>query len=79
MATEEELIQLAHPEYWNERYASGNEVEQEGVQEVLGSFEWFRNFEKLRPFFTKHLPATSSGCHILHLGCGNSVRFSEPM
>jgi len=71
MVKDEELVELAHPEYWDERYTSEQRIGQDGSQPMLGSYEWFRNFEKLRPFFVKHLPA-SSRCHILHLGCGNS-------
>lgn len=72
MAKEEELIELTHPEYWNQRYVLEKELKQ---GEDLGSFEWFRDFTKLRAFFAKHLPAPSNECHILHLGCGNSVCF----
>jgi hypothetical protein len=70
MVKDEELIELSFPQYWDERY----KAEQDG-QEELESYEWFRNFQKLKPFFDKHLPPPPSGsdCHILHLGCGNSV------
>lgn len=78
MVKEDELIELAHPEYWNERYTSEQELEQDGTQPVLSSYEWFRDFETLRPFFANHLPASSSGCHILHLGCGSSVSLAFP-
>jgi hypothetical protein len=73
MVKEEELIELAHPEFWNARYTSEQKVGQDGTQAVLDSFEWFRSFETLHPFFAAHLPASSSSCHILHLGCGSSV------
>lgn len=77
MATkEDDLIKLTSPEYWNQRYVLEKEMNQGGI---LGSFEWFRDFEKLRTFFLKHLPGPSSRCHILHLGCGNSVCFSLPI
>lgn len=52
--------------------------EGEGEEEVvLGSFEWFKSYEKLKGFFDKYLPSpgSGSGCCILHLGCGNSVSF----
>jgi hypothetical protein len=78
MTKDEELIELAHPEYWNERYTAEQKVGQDGIQPALDSYEWFRNFETLRSFFAKHLPASSSNCHILHLGCGNSVSLSFP-
>jgi len=71
MGNDEELIQLSFPQYWDERY----KAEQNGKEE-LGAYEWFRSFQKLTPFFNKHLlsPSSGSDCHILHLGCGNSVR-----
>lgn len=72
MVKEDELIELAHPEYWNERYTSEQETGQDGTQPV-DSYEWFRNFETLRPFFAEHLPASSSRCHVLQLGCGSST------
>jgi len=68
MVKDEELVELGFPKYWDERYQA-----ELGEQEELKSFEWFRNFSKLKPFFDKHLPPPSSDCHILHLGCGNSV------
>ncbi|TVY47578.1 Endothelin-converting enzyme [Lachnellula occidentalis] len=68
MAKEEELRELTYPEYWNKRYIS----EQKDAA-TLGSYEWFRNFEKLHPFLNKHLPAPCENPHILHLGCGNST------
>jgi hypothetical protein len=81
MVKEEELIELAHPGFWDARYTSEQKVKEDGTQTVLDSYEWFRNFETLRPFFAKHLPVSSSNCHILHLGCGSSVShflLSEP-
>ncbi|KFY81058.1 hypothetical protein V499_00171 [Pseudogymnoascus sp. VKM F-103] len=73
MARDEELAELAHPDYWNERYSLEKTIKQGETQEVLGSFEWFGDFAKLRAFFVKHLPASSCGSHILQLGCGNST------
>ena len=73
MVKDEALIELAYPEYWNGRYTSEQKIDEDDTQPILGSYEWFRNFEDLRPFFAKHLPASFSECHILHLGCGNSV------
>jgi len=72
MVKDEDLKELAHLEYWDQRYASAEKESKDGSA-VIASFEWFRTFENLRPFFEKHLPAASSGCYILHLGCGNSV------
>jgi len=73
MVKDEELIELAHPKYWDERYTAEQKVGRDDEQKELGSYEWFRNFDELRPFLIKNLPATSTRCHILHLGCGNSV------
>lgn len=60
------LKEFGHPEYWNKRYENG--LESEG-----GTYEWFRTFQKLRPFFTRTLPEPNTKPRILHLGCGNSV------
>ena len=73
MVRDKELEELARPEYWDKRYASERKTSPDGTQQTLDSYEWFRTFENLRPFLAKHLPIPSSGCHILHLGCGNSV------
>jgi hypothetical protein len=73
MVKDKELEELAHPEYWDKRYTSEQKTGPDGTQQTLESYEWFRTFENLRPFLTKHLPAPSMGCHVLHLGCGNSV------
>lgn len=72
MVKEKDLVALAHPEYWNERYILEKEAQKEGGSSVLGAYEWLSTFETLRPLLTKYLP-TSSDPHILHLGCGNSV------
>ena len=68
MVKDEQLVELGFPKYWDERYAA----RPEGGTE-LSSFEWFRDFSKLRPFFDKHLPKPPSTSLILQLGCGNSV------
>lgn len=60
-----EVERLALPEYWDEKYAA------EGSDK---SFDWFRDFQSLRPFFEKHMPKRDA--RIIHLGCGNSVRAS---
>jgi hypothetical protein len=72
MVKDENLKELAHPEYWNQRYASAEKESKDGSA-AMASFEWLRTFANLRPFFEKYLPAASIGYHILHLGCGNSV------
>jgi hypothetical protein len=73
MAKEEELIALSRPGYWDERYTSEQKLAQDSTEQEFGSYEWFRNFEKLQPFFEEHLPHPPNACHILHLGCGSSV------
>ncbi|MCJ1356786.1 MAG: hypothetical protein MMC33_006782 [Icmadophila ericetorum] len=77
MVKDKELEELAHPEYWDKRYTSeqqkGEGAGADGIQQPIGSFEWFRTFENLQPFLTKYLPAPETGCQILHLGCGNST------
>lgn len=62
--------ELSRKEYWDDRYA-----EERGKQEHSGqaNYEWFKTFEKLRPFLSKHLPDTSCQPRLLHLGCGTSV------
>ncbi|KAI9835155.1 MAG: hypothetical protein M1819_002524 [Sarea resinae] len=80
MVKDEELAELAYPEYWDRRYlATTHKDGHDGAQSTdddldADSFEWFRTFDHLRPFLTKQLPEpSSSACHILHLGCGNST------
>jgi hypothetical protein len=72
------LAELAHPEYWDKRYA-----EKEGEE----TYNWLMKFELVWPFLKKHLPppvgvdakekqednGDPGGPKILHLGCGNSV------
>lgn len=57
-----EVERLAQPDYWDEKYTA------EGATK---SFDWFRDFQSLKPFFAKHMP--DKAARILHLGCGNSV------
>jgi hypothetical protein len=72
MVKDDEPKELPLPQYWDERYASAKKENEDGIA-AIASFEWFRTFENLQPFFEKHLPPASSGCYILHLGCGNSL------
>jgi len=67
MAGAKSLEELATVEYWDTRYSKPN---------VVQTYEWFKGYDniRLREFFTKHLPQSSSELRILHLGCGNSVR-----
>ena len=73
MVRDEALIELGHPKYWDQYYASGMKNGPGDSQAVISSYEWLRNFGELHSFFINHLPEASSGCHILHLGCGSSV------
>ena len=77
MSSDEALVQLSQQKYWDERYRSEQKIREDETP-ILDSYEWLRNFEQLRPFFELNLPASSSGCHILHLGCGNSVIAPSP-
>jgi len=61
------LRELGFPDYWNKRYETGLEVDG-------GTHEWFRTFDKLRPFLEKTRPKPSAQPRILHLGCGDSER-----
>ena len=62
--------ELATSEYWDSRYANEKSAKPEAEGE---EYEWFRTFEKLRPFFERHLPAVDDAPKILQLGCGKSV------
>jgi hypothetical protein len=79
MFNDEALAELSRPEYWDERYRSEEKISQNETQPNLNSYEWFRSFNQLRKFFIKNLPGVSSGCHILQLGCGNSVGILFPV
>ncbi|KAI9684943.1 MAG: hypothetical protein M1822_005592 [Bathelium mastoideum] len=63
--------ELASPSFWNERY---DIKDSRGQSEP--SHEWFRNFDNLKPWLSKHLvhvrPANQAPL-ILHLGCGDST------
>lgn len=75
MVKDEQLIELAHPEYWNTRYSSEQKPTSDGTKKIE-NYEWFRTFDVLKPFFEKWLPKPENlkELHILQLGCGNSVR-----
>ncbi|KAF2272335.1 S-adenosyl-L-methionine-dependent methyltransferase [Westerdykella ornata] len=67
MADATSLEELAHSSYWDKRYQNSDKD---------STFEWFKSFQNLQPFFSTHLPPpTNHGkCpRILHLGCGNSA------
>ena len=66
MSSKESLEELAHPEYWDNRYTEKAAEEK---------YDWLRNFDAIKPFFTKHLPDIQRHePRIVQLGCGNSVR-----
>ncbi|PBP18577.1 Endothelin-converting enzyme 2 [Diplocarpon rosae] len=74
MSSEKQLEELSLPEYWDTRYAAENE----GAGGTdMKSFEWFRDFSKLRGFFANWLPAPGGTETLLHLGCGNSTLTSD--
>lgn len=63
------LKELGFPAYWNKRYENASQTE--------GGHEWFRSFEKLRPFLERELPNPASEPRLIHLGCGDSVRLHD--
>ena len=65
MSSKESLEELAHAEYWDKRYTEKATTEDK--------YDWLRNFQAIKPFLAKHLPAEGSTARIIQLGCGNSV------
>ncbi|KAL9115610.1 MAG: hypothetical protein Q9187_007235 [Circinaria calcarea] len=67
MAGAKTLEELASAEYWDARYSSTAE----------STYEWFKSYNNLKPFFSRHLPAAKdenrANVRLLHLGCGNST------
>ncbi|KAK5728657.1 hypothetical protein LTR15_001794 [Elasticomyces elasticus] len=61
----ESLEELAHPEYWDKRYAANDDDAKR--------YDWLRNFETLKPFLLARLPSPETDPKILHLGSGNST------
>ena len=68
----ESLEELAHASYWDKRY-TGGDGEDALDTNGTGSYDWFKSFQAMRPFFEAHLPGPQSAPRILHLGCGNSA------
>ena len=62
--------ELATVEYWDKRY---NDERSGNYNDDAEDYEWFKTYEKLKPFFSRHLPPTDSSPRILQLGCGTSV------
>ncbi|GJN70173.1 endothelin-converting enzyme [Purpureocillium lilacinum] len=68
MMSDQDIERLAHPEFWDERYAT--------AEDSAPTHEWFRTFAELLPFlqpklFNARPPATNP--KILHLGSGDST------
>ncbi|KAF3905989.1 hypothetical protein ABW21_db0203871 [Orbilia brochopaga] len=61
MSSNDKLEELAHPDYWDDRYNSPSE----------DYYEWFKGYEQISGLIEKHIPDRSSS--IINLGCGNSV------
>ncbi|KAF3938945.1 hypothetical protein ABW19_dt0201858 [Dactylella cylindrospora] len=61
MSSNDKLEELAHPNYWDDRYTSPDE----------DSYEWFKSYDQIRGLIEKHIPDTESS--IINLGCGNSL------
>jgi len=70
MAKPSEAQELSLPAFWDNRYNSADLAENQPTH------EWFRGFDSLNPWLSKHLfierPANSAPM-IMHLGCGDSV------
>ncbi|ESZ92329.1 hypothetical protein SBOR_7278 [Sclerotinia borealis F-4128] len=92
MSGSKSLQELSHPSYWDNRYAGKFDPETDEIihdenereenvaaKKEIESFEWFKDYQSLKPFFEKHLPnaegkgAEDKGARVLHLGCGNST------
>ncbi|KAI9644093.1 hypothetical protein NHQ30_007445 [Ciborinia camelliae] len=69
MSGSKSLQELSHPSYWDNRYAGKFDPETEEIihdqdegeenvaaKKEIESFEWFKDFQSLQPFFEKHLP-----------------------
>ena len=60
--------ELAHPDYWNQRYKDAT------GREDLETYVWYRTWEHLELWFKEHLTIGHKQPRILHLGRGNNVR-----
>ncbi|KAF2102820.1 S-adenosyl-L-methionine-dependent methyltransferase [Rhizodiscina lignyota] len=62
--------ELAFASYWDKRYETGDHLDDQPTH------EWFRGFDSLKPWLSKHLfdarPAERDPV-IIHLGCGDST------
>ncbi|KAK9429924.1 S-adenosyl-L-methionine-dependent methyltransferase [Lipomyces doorenjongii] len=60
-----EVDQLQTKEYWDKRYQK---------DEDATTFDWFKTFAELEPFFRRHIPWDQcANLKIVMLGCGNST------
>jgi hypothetical protein len=66
----DESEELSLASFWDKRYDTIDRLNRQPTH------EWFRGFESLKPWLSKHLfnerPANLTPS-ILHLGCGDSV------
>ena len=49
--------ELATAEYWEKRYADDSGGKADGAHGV-DNYEWFKTYDKLKPFLHKHLSAS---------------------
>ncbi|KAF2714227.1 hypothetical protein K504DRAFT_156913 [Pleomassaria siparia CBS 279.74] len=74
MSSSHEVQVLFHSEFWDQRYAKAAAAD--GDDNNKPTHEWYQDFEKLEPFFAKHLLGprkAGDGPRILRLGSGDSV------
>ncbi|PVH87678.1 hypothetical protein DL98DRAFT_544838 [Cadophora sp. DSE1049] len=82
MSSEKEVEELSKPEIWDNRYAehlASPDSNNSSAEQAMPSFEWFRDYNKLRAFFQKWLPRPGGEEVVLHLGYGNSVVINAMM
>lgn len=67
--------ELSRVGYWDERYQ--NAFNATDAENGTSEFEWFRTFEQIRSFLSKHLPEPRLQPRLPHLDCGNSRLTAE--
>jgi hypothetical protein len=73
-ASDEEGEQLAHAEFWDERYAQADSE--------TPTHEWFRSYGELEGFLDRRLfqvRVPESNPRLLHLGSGDSVSIDSQL